>query len=94
MMTCGIANREEVAEHYVEGQLCPWQQEEFEIHLLECGKCLTTVETLSEVQEELQERGGEIRAGEIGRRSRVGMWVVMVTALIVLIGASYLWMFR
>jgi anti-sigma factor RsiW len=43
-MQCQELHRDELAEKYLNGQLDPAAQDEFEIHLLECVQCLRQVE--------------------------------------------------
>lgn len=60
-MDCLTANREELAEKYVQGKLDPSRQDEFETHLLECAKCMQELELLQAMRQDLAERAHEIR---------------------------------
>ena len=91
---CKTAEREELAEQYVRGQLSLEQRDEFEIHLLECPKCLGRVETMNEVQFGLKTRGGVIREEKISSTGRLDKWLVTiaVTVGIVIVAiAVYFW---
>jgi hypothetical protein len=39
-------HRDELAEKYLNGQLGPGTQDEFEVHILECSHCLRQVEAV------------------------------------------------
>ena len=58
---CGKTDRNELAEKYLNGQLDEAEQDTFEIHILECGQCLDTVELLQAVRFDLTERASVIR---------------------------------
>jgi anti-sigma factor RsiW len=89
-MSCRATEREALAEEYVRGQLCPREQEEFEVHLLECPKCLARVETLSEVEMGLVERDGDIR-GAVVHGSKMRMWTVVIAVVMVLLVVLVEW---
>jgi hypothetical protein len=81
-MMCKTAEREGLAERYVRGQLGLEMKEEFEIHLLECPKCLERVETLNEIQFGVKARGNGIRDAEVVRNGRVLSWLIAVLVLL------------
>jgi tetratricopeptide (TPR) repeat protein len=58
---CGKTDRNELAEKYLNGQLDEAEQDTFETHILDCGKCLQTVELLQAVRFDLNERASVIR---------------------------------
>ena len=90
---CKTAEREGLAEQYVRGQLGLELKDEFEIHLLECPKCLGTVETLNEIQFGLKSREENIReadiAGQGRRRAYLVAAVIILTIALIAIGAWY-----
>jgi anti-sigma factor RsiW len=94
-MMCETAEREGLAEQYVRGQLSPALKDEFEIHLLECPKCLGKVETLNEIQFGLRQREESIRDAEVVGQRRVRAWLVAVLVVLAIalitIGTWYFW---
>jgi len=61
-MQCQELHRDELAEKYLNGQLNPAAQDEFEVHILECVRCLRQVEAVQNLRQELDERAHQIRA--------------------------------
>jgi Tetratricopeptide repeat/Putative zinc-finger len=61
-MNCQELDRDDLAEKYLSGQLDPAVQDEFETHILECPRCLQTLEVLQNVHDDLAARAHEIRA--------------------------------
>jgi hypothetical protein len=60
-MDCAKIDRNELAEKYLHRQLDEASQDEFEIHILECGQCLQAVELLQDIRFDLNERAPAIR---------------------------------
>jgi len=60
-MLCRDVEDQELAIQYVARVLDPSLEEEFEVHLLDCGQCQTLLETLLALREELEARTHEIR---------------------------------
>jgi len=85
-MNCLSVQQGEIAEKYLIGQLDPAQQDEFEVHILECGACLQSVETLQNMQHVLREREHEIRLASPARVSRVWYWAFAAACVAVLAG--------
>jgi anti-sigma factor RsiW len=54
-MECQDLHRDEVAEKYLNGQLDAATRDEFEVHLLECVRCLQHVEAIQILRQELSE---------------------------------------
>lgn len=61
-MLCRDVERNEIAEKYLNGQLDPALQDEFELHILDCRRCLASLELLEAVREDLAARAREIRS--------------------------------
>jgi hypothetical protein len=91
-MMCKTAQRERWAEQYVQGQLSFKLKDEFEIHLLECPKCLGEVETLNEIQFGLRARADDIREAEVVGRAWLRPWLAMVMLAIVVVAVG-IWYF-
>jgi TolA-binding protein len=60
-MNCQELDRDELVEKYLRNQLDSTMQDDFEIHILECPRCLQTLEALQAVEDELAQRAPEIR---------------------------------
>src|SRR5215813_10188444 len=60
-MDCSNIDRNELAEEYLNGALDEARQSDFEIHILECQKCLEAVEVLQAVGFDLSDRAPAIR---------------------------------
>jgi anti-sigma factor RsiW len=91
-MMCKTAEREALAEQYVRGELSLGLKDEFEIHLLECPKCLGKVETLNEIQFGLRAREDDIRDAEIVRHGWVRAWLMallVVAVALIAVGSLY-----
>ena len=61
-MDCSNIDRNELAEEYLNGALDEANQSDFEIHILECQKCLQAVEMLQVVRFDLTDRAPAIRS--------------------------------
>lgn len=85
-MNCQSIFEDEIAERYLRGELDPAQQDEFEVHILECGSCLQSVEVRQEMHEALRERAHEIRVASPTHLSRVWYWAFAAAAFAVVIG--------
>lgn len=66
-MSCHEIDRDELVASYVMGQLDPSRQDEFEIHVLECTKCLQALEMVQSVHDDLVQRAHQIRAQPVRR---------------------------
>ena len=84
-MDCQELDRKELAEKYVSGQLDPALQDEFETHILECPRCLRTLEVLQNVRDDLADRAHEIRAHSSVQRVRSRWWVAAVPVLAIVV---------
>ena len=60
-MECQELHRDELAEQYLNGQLDPATQDDFEVHILECARCLNRIEAMQALREELSHRAHQIR---------------------------------
>jgi TolA-binding protein len=60
-MNCQQLDRNELVEKYLNNQLDSAEQDEFEIHILECPACLHTVEMFQALSEGLSQQEHEIR---------------------------------
>ena len=61
-MKCQELHRDDIAEKYLNGQLDPAAQDEFEVHILECTQCLQRTEAVQALRQELDDRAHQIRA--------------------------------
>lgn len=55
-MDCHRVAAEQLAEHYLSGRLEEPLQEEFEIHLLECPRCLQLIRALQDLRAALADK--------------------------------------
>lgn len=85
-MNCRSILEGGIAERYLRGELDPTQQDEFEVHILECGNCLESVEVQQQMHEALRERAHEIRVASPTHLSRVWYWAFAAAAFAVVIG--------
>jgi len=86
-MLCQELHRDELAEKYLNGQLGPAAQDEFEVHILECVQCLRQVEAVQNLRQELDERAHQIRAYSQVEHSRFHWkWVTIATFSLVICG--------
>jgi hypothetical protein len=93
-MDCQALDRNELAEKYVSGQLDPALQDEFETHILDCPRCLQTLEVLQNVRDDLADRAHEIRAQSSVQRVRFRWrWLaaVPVLAIVAVVGFFRVW---
>ncbi|HLQ51702.1 MAG TPA: hypothetical protein VK129_09410 [Terriglobales bacterium] len=83
-MNCQHVADDELVERYLNGQLEPALQDDFEVHILECPHCLARAETLSAARAGLAQRAHEIRLlpARAGRRLRLA-WLGIAAVLIV-----------
>ena len=91
---CKTAERDGLAEQYVRGQLSLELKDEFEIHLLECRKCLGTVETLNEIQFGLKAREDSIREVDVADERLRGWLVTALVLLTIALIAVGIWYFQ
>jgi len=82
-MNCQRVADDELVERYLNGQLEPALQDDFEVHILECPHCLARAETLSAARASLAQRAHEIRLlpARAGRRIRLA-WLGIAAGLI------------
>ena len=80
-MDCHELERSELAEKYLSGQLDPALQDEFETHILECPRCLRTLEVLQNVRDDLADRAHLIRSHSAVQHVRLRWWVAAVPVL-------------
>jgi hypothetical protein len=86
-MKCQELQQSDLAEKYVSGQLDESRQNEFELHILECAKCLQAVEVLQALRLELNERARQIRAQATHQRRWFRwQWAAAVCSLLVVGG--------
>src|SRR5215471_17484608 len=76
----------ELAEKYLNGQLDPATQDEFELHILECPACQKTVELLQTVRDDLAAHAHEIRAYSPVSRGYLRWAWIAVAGLVVVAG--------
>ena len=86
-MVCREVEQDELVAKYVSGKLDPAAQDNFEIHILECESCRTSVEILQAVREDVVARAHEIRASSLVPPRRLRWSWVTVPALVVLVMA-------
>lgn len=60
-MNCQQITEGEVVEKYLTGQLEPSERDDFEVHILECRKCLVLLETCEAARSDLAARADTIR---------------------------------
>src|SRR5947209_5848116 len=82
-MDCRQVSERELAEKYVSGQLSSELQDQFEVHMLDCQECLSTVEALMSVRSSLAEQAHEIRrfSGRPARRFSL-VWALAASLLV------------
>ncbi|PYX93397.1 MAG: hypothetical protein DMG67_04300 [Acidobacteria bacterium] len=82
-MNCQRVADDEIVERYLNGQLEPALQDDFEVHILECPHCRARAETLSAARAGLAQRAHEIRLlpARAARRLRLA-WLGIAAALI------------
>ena len=73
-MTCRVVDQAEVIPKYLNGQLDPAAQDNFEVHILECPECQDAVELFQSVREQLEASAHEIRSYQVARRNRWLSW--------------------
>lgn len=84
-MFCRDVEQNEVAVKYLAGELDPELGEDFEVHLLKCGRCQTTLKTLLLMREGLEARAHEIRAYPLPSRRFLRRGWTAVAAMAVLV---------
>ena len=88
-MLCRDVEENEIAERYLRGQLDSAAQDEFELHILDCSRCLASVELLQAVSEDLASRAPEIRTQASIPEPRARWSWVAVAVLSILVSQSY-----
>jgi tetratricopeptide (TPR) repeat protein len=85
MVDCRYVSNEELAERYLNGQLAGAEQDEFEVHLLECPACLESVESLRELRTAVASEAPRIRLAPERRKSPFWLWSLGTASLLILI---------
>ncbi|MBI1786628.1 MAG: zf-HC2 domain-containing protein [Acidobacteria bacterium] len=85
-MNCDQIREQEIAGQYLLGQLSEAEQEAFELHYLDCGRCAAEIESLQWMRRDLLRRQAAIRAEPLRAKRPVWWWAtpVAATALAVL----------
>jgi TolA-binding protein len=81
-MDCQRVITDEIAGKYLNGRLDAALQDEFEVHLLECPKCLAEVEAVTALTSVLKEQAHEIRLKQ-PRRILSFRWIPIAAAALV-----------
>ncbi len=89
-MNCQNVGEDGIAEKYLKGELEPPVQDEFEVHILECPRCLQSVETLQEMRTALAAQAHEIRLASQRPSFRLRHLVFAAVALVVFVGIGVL----
>ncbi len=89
-MNCQSVGEDGIAEKYLKGELEPPVQDEFEVHILECLRCLQSVETLQEMRTALAAQAHEIRLASQRPSFRLRYWAFAAVALVVFVGIGVL----
>jgi hypothetical protein len=89
-MNCQSVGEDGIAEKYLKGELEPPVQDEFEVHILECPRCLQSVETLQEMRTALAAQAHEIRLASQRPSFRLRYWAFAAVALVVFVGIGVL----
>lgn len=82
-MTCPVVDQQEIIPKYLNGQLDPAAQDDFETHVLECRDCQDAVELFHHVREQLEARAHEIRSYPVARRTLWWSWRVVAACCVV-----------
>src|SRR5215470_19078143 len=94
-MDCSNIDRNELAEEYLNGALDEANQNDFEIHILECQKCLQAVETLQVVRFDLTDRAQAIRSQTPAQARWWFRWQwAAVACSLMIVGAWETWQWR
>src|SRR5436309_2219546 len=89
-MDCRQVSGHELAEKYVSGQLDAELQDQFEVHMLDCPECLSTVETLMSVRNSLAAQADEIRKFSTRPARRFSLvWALAASLLVAGVVAFY-----
>ena len=86
-MFCREVDERELAVKYFAGELGPEVRDEFEVHLLQCDRCRSSVEALQLTSDALAERAHEIRGYSRDLRAHPRWFWAATTATIVLVSA-------
>jgi hypothetical protein len=78
--------RDELIERYLNGQLQPTEQDEFEVHLLECGGCQQTLGLLQAVRDDLAQQAHGIRTSSGSQPARLPWQWALAFAVVVVCG--------
>jgi TolA-binding protein len=82
-MACRSADKNDLATKYLNGQLNPAAQDDFELHILECRDCQHSLEALQAMRDALAARAHEIRSYSSVARGRLRWEWIGVAALFV-----------
>ena len=89
-MDCRQVSGHELAEKYVSGQLDAELQDQFEVHMLDCPECLSTVEALMSVRNSLAAQADEIRKLSTRPARRFSLvWTLAASLLVAGVVAFY-----
>lgn len=83
-MACRSADKDDLATKYLNGQLNPAAQDDFELHILECRNCQHALEALQAMRDALAARAHEIRSYSSVARGRLRWEWVGAAALFVI----------
>src|SRR3954471_12925863 len=93
-MFCRDLEENQIAEKYLNCQLNEAAQDEFELHILECEHCQSSLELLQSVRDDLISRAHELRTYSPAAPRRVRWTWVTAAALVVLVIACGLLQLR
>ena len=82
-MTCRVVDQAEVIPKYLNGQLDPAAQDNFEVHILECPECQDAVELFQSVREQLEASAHEIRSYQVAGRNRWRSWATVAACCVI-----------
>jgi len=89
-MDCRQVSEHELAEKYVSGELDAELQDQFEVHMLDCPECLSSVETLMSVRNSLAAQADEIRKFPTPPARRFALvWTLAASLLVAGVVAFY-----
>jgi len=90
-MDCDRIMKEEITEKYLLGQLSETEQESFEKHFFECGRCFEEVETYRALQAELKHAAPAIRGEPAMRPHRLWRWAWAPAAAVAMLALGFGW---
>lgn len=84
-MVCRDVEKNDLAEKYLNGQLDPATEDDFELHILECRNCQDFLEALQAVRDDLAAHAHEIRSHSTFTRGHLRWAWVGVAALFAMV---------